>query len=288
TNARSVIDDTGTRVTVVAPARRIVTLAPNLAALAASAGAGDRIVGVSSYSDAAAAAGRPIVSSPGRVDLEQLIALRPDLVLAWGSGNPPRALARLAARGVPVYVTEPRTLEDLARTVRAIGRLAGTDSTAESAARQFEEEVAAITASRAALERRNTRVFIEISADPMMTVSGAHLIADLVKRCGGTNVFAASAFLTARIGTEDLVRAAPDLILTSAVLSPPDVARAWASRRRTVAAVRDGRVLRLDSMSLHRQDLQVTEALRSICDGLRRPRRTVTDHKREPLPIIRG
>ena len=221
------------------------------------------------------------MASPGRVDLEQLITLRPDLVLAWGSGNPPRALARLAARGVPVYVTEPHTLEDLARTVRAIGRLAGTETTAESAARQFEAEVAAITASRTALQRGDTRVFIEISAEPMMTVSGAHLIADLVTRCGGANVFAASAFLTPRIGMEDLVRAAPDLILTSASLSPPDVARAWASRRRTVAAVRDGRVSRLDSASLHRQDLRVTEALRSICDGLHQMPRSVAEHKRE-------
>jgi iron complex transport system substrate-binding protein len=268
-----VIDDRGRAVTLGAPSTRIVTLAPSLAALVESAGAIDRLVGVSNSSqDTHGAAHLPIVAGPGRVDLEHLTALRPDLVLAWASGNPARAIARLQERGVAVYLSEPRRLEDLARAVRAIGRLAGTQSVAEAAAREFEGSVAAITGV-AAVRGGSARVFIEISDEPIMTVNGEHLISDLVQRCGGRNVFADSRVLVPRIGLEDLVRAAPDLILTSAALDDVRVARRWAERRSMLAAVREGRVMRVEPSRLHLQSLGVIEALRAICDGLRNPLR---------------
>src|SRR5207245_5902017 len=136
------------------PAIRIVTLAPHLAEIAFAAGAGAKVAGVSSFSRHPAEAERlPVVASNGRVDIERLIALRPDLVLAWQSGNSPLQIDRLERIGVRVFVTETRALADVPRVVRLVGALAGSAEVAETRARQFENEIAGLR-ERYAGERR--------------------------------------------------------------------------------------------------------------------------------------
>lgn len=256
------IDARGVRVVLARPAARIVTLAPGLAEMVGAAGAGERLVGVSSATDEPPRArALPVVATPGRIDLERLAVLAPDLVLAWRSGNPPRALERLAAQGSAVFVTEPRTLAGLAAIVRSIGALAGTPTIAEAAAREFETALAAIEARSGA---RPLGVFIEIWPAPMLTVNGAHLVSDIVRRCGGTNVFADAPVLTPHVGIEALVAADPDVIVTSA--DPADAH--WRNARRLVGAVRAGRVVRVDSGPLHRQSFRVIDAVRAMCAGL--------------------
>src|SRR5687768_4934531 len=123
----TVTDDRGKSVTLARPAQRIVALAPSLAEMAHAAGAGERLVGVSRHSDfPPAVRSLPQVGDAVRVDLERIAALKPDLILAWRSGNSPGDVERLERLGYPAYVSEPRRLADIARQVRAIGTLAGT------------------------------------------------------------------------------------------------------------------------------------------------------------------
>ena len=108
-------DDAGRTVRLAAPARRIVSLAPHITENLYAAGAGSHIVGVSAYSDYPAAAKKlPRVGSAASLDLEAILALKPDLVIAWDSGNQAGQLAKLRALGLPLFVSRPLKLGDIA------------------------------------------------------------------------------------------------------------------------------------------------------------------------------
>lgn len=259
-------DDRGVSISLARPAQRIVTLAPSLAELVFAAGAGDRLIAVSTYTDYPPAAARlPVIGSHGRVDVERVLALAPDLVLAWQSGNPARDLARLERLGIPVFTVEPRRLGDIARALRAVGVLAGTRELAEAAAEAFEREVGRLAVVQG---KKPLRVFFEIWHEPLVTVSDAHLIGDLVAHCGGTNVFGGLALLTPRIARESLYAADPDAVISSVSNGARDGARALWRDLPQLRAVREDRVYAVDPSLLHRQGPRVLDGFHAICASL--------------------
>ena len=257
-------DDRGVTISLGHPAERIVTLAPHLAEIAFAAGAGAKLAGVSSSSRHPAEAERlPVVASHGRVDIERLIALRPDLVLAWQSGNSPLQVDRLERLGVRVFVTEARALADIPRIVRLVGALAGSAEVAEAHARQFENEVADLR-KRYAAERR-VAVFLEIWHVPALTVNGAHLISDALRLCGGHNVFAAAKTLTPLVSREQILDARPEAIVTGGFGS--EALQAWKGLD-SVPAVRNRRIYAIDPDWLHAQGPHVLQGIRALCERL--------------------
>ena len=132
---RTLTDDSGRTVQLPGPAQRIVALAPHITEVLYTAGAGDKIVGTVDYSDYPPAARRiPRVGGYSRIDLEAVLALRPDLVIVWESGNNMAQADKLRALGLPVYVSQPNRLADIARQIERYGELAGTEATARPAA----------------------------------------------------------------------------------------------------------------------------------------------------------
>jgi iron complex transport system substrate-binding protein len=256
--------DRGVAISLGQPVERIVTLAPHLAEIAFAAGAGAKLAGVSSFSRHPAEAERlPVVASHGRVDIERLIALRPDLVLAWQSGNSPLQIDRLERLGVRVFVTEVRALADIPRIVRLVGALAGSVEVAETRARQFESEIADLRKRYAA--KRRIAVFLEIWHSPLLTVNGAHLISDALRLCGGRNVFAAAKTLTPLVSREQVLDARPEVIVTSGFGS--EALPAWRGLE-SVPAVRNRRIYAIDPDWLHAQGPHVLEGVRALCGRL--------------------
>jgi iron complex transport system substrate-binding protein len=263
-HAQSSNDDRGVTISLEQPARRIVTLAPHLAEIAFAAGAGAKLAGVSSFSrHPAEAQSLPVVASHGRVDVERLIALRPDLVLAWRSGNSPLQIDRLERIGIRVFVTEVHALADIPRVVRVVGALAGSVGVAEGHARQFENELADLR-ERYAGEPR-VAVFLEIWHAPMLTVNGEHLISDALRLCGGRNVFAAAKTLTPLVSREQVLDARPEAIVTSGFGS--QAREAWKGLK-LVPAVRNRRIYAIDPDGLHAQGPRVLEGVRALCGRL--------------------
>ncbi len=257
-------DDRGVTISLGHPAERIVTLAPHLAEIAFAAGAGAKLAGVSSFSRHPAEAERlPVVASHGRVDIERLIALRPDLVLAWQSGNSPLQVGRLERLGVRVFVTEARALADIPRIVRLVGALAGSAEVAEAHARQFENEIADLR-KRYAAERR-VALFLEIWHKPLLSVNGRHLISDALRLCGGRNVFAAAKALTPLVSREQILDARPEAIVTGGFGS--EALQAWQGLE-SVPAVRNRRIYAIDPDWLHAQGPHVLEGVRALCGRL--------------------
>jgi iron complex transport system substrate-binding protein len=175
-------------------------------------GAGARLIGVSRFSNFPPAAREiPQVGDAVRVDFEHIAALKPDLVLAWRSGNSAADIERLEQLGYLVYVSEPRRLADIPRQLRAIGALAGSSAEAEQAAVVYEREINALRKRYASA--RKIRVFYEIWRKPLMTVNGMHLISDVVVLCGGENVFASVPQFTPIVSLEAVIAARPEAIL---------------------------------------------------------------------------
>lgn len=264
-DALELSDDRGVAVSLERPAERIVALAPHLAEIAFAAGAGARLVGVSSFSRHPGEAERlPVVASAGRVDIERLIALRPDLVLAWGSGNPPLQIARVERLGVRVFVTDVRSLADIPRIIREVGVLGGSTDLADARAREFESEAAELRERYAG--KRRVPVFLEIWHRPMLTVSGAHLISDALHTCGGRNVFAEARTLTPLVSREQVLDASPEVIVTSGFGNEE-----WKGFEQ-VPAIRNQRVYAIDPDSLTAQGPHLLEGVRALCRQLDRAR----------------
>jgi len=209
-----VVDDYGHRVSLAAPAGRVVSLSPHLTELMYAAGAGARMVGALAYSDyPPAARALPRVGSEAAIDLEAVIALHPDLVVAWPNAGSARAVERIASLGIPVFRSEPRELEDIARTLETLGRLAGTQDAARAAARAFRARVARL--ARHYADRPRVRVFYQVWDRPLVTVNGDHVISKVMRLCGGENVMADLPGIAPEVDRERVLRADPEVILAS-------------------------------------------------------------------------
>lgn len=209
-----IVDDSGRELRLPQPARRIVSLAPHLTELLFAAGAGSRVVGVVAYSDFPDAAKTlPQVGGYTSVDIEAVAALKPDLVVAWKSGNRNAHLDRLTALGVPVYLNEPRSLDDVARSLEALGQLAGSDADAGAAARAFRSRLATLHQRYAG--QPPVRTFYQVWDRPLMTINGEHLIGDVIRLCGGVNVFAGLGQLAPTVSVEAVLAANPEAVVAS-------------------------------------------------------------------------
>lgn len=260
-------DDSGAVLRLERPARRIVSLAPHVTELLFAAGAGERLVGAVQFSNyPAAARAVPQVGSFSALDLEAIAALRPDVVVAWHSGNRGEQLDRLRALGIPVYLTEPRRLEDVAASLRALGRLAGSEGAAEAAARAFEARRSDLARRYAA--RPPVRTFYQIWDRPLMTVNGAHLISDALRLCGGENVFADLPQLAPTLSVEGVLAANPEAVVASGMgEARPDWLDAWRHWPRLTAAVR-GNLFFVPPDLIQRHTPRILDGTEQLCRAL--------------------
>jgi iron complex transport system substrate-binding protein len=267
--AESLRDDEGRPASLGTPAVRVVTLAPSLTELVFAAGAGDKLVGLSAYSDyPSEARGLPQVADAAGIAWESLLALKPDLVLAWKGGTRPADIARLNGLDVNVFVIEIKKLADVSRALRSIGKLVGRPGPAESAAGIFQRELA--TLRDANTGKSVVRLFVEISSKPLMTVNRDHVISEMIRLCRGVNVFDDMPSLVSEPSREELLARAPDAILFGRSSSDKRIADvpAYAGLR----AVRDGKIYGVTSDYAFRPGPRLILAAREICDALDRSR----------------
>jgi iron complex transport system substrate-binding protein len=266
----SVTDDRGRAVRLPRPAQRIVTLAPHLTELAFSAGAGSRLAGIARFSDfPAAARDLPQVGDSALMDFEKIVALKPDLVLAWKSGNAPADVERIEQLGYPVFVSETARLADVPRVTRAIGTLAGTQAEAAQAAAHFEEEIRTLRERFA--QAAGVRVFYVIWRKPLMTVGGPHLISDVIALCGGENVFGGMRQLAPVVTLEAVIAAKPQVVLGG---SDPAGATTFEGEWRAAAPVvlRDLPVFYVNPDIIQRPTLRIAEGANVVCSALEQAR----------------
>lgn len=205
-------DDTGHTITLAAPAQRIVSLAPHATELLYAAGAGEHVIGVVEYSNYPAQARRlPSVGSAAAFDMERIVALKPDLVIAWSSGNSAAQVARLRSLGMTIFESEPRDFSLLASNIERLAHLAGTDQTGKNAAAAFRARQSRIEGRYR--QRPPVRVFYQIWHEPLMTLNDSHMASAIIRMCGGVNIFGNLTQLAPTVGVEDVVQADPEAII---------------------------------------------------------------------------
>lgn len=244
---------------------RIVSLAPNLTELAYAAGAGGTLVGTVEYSDYPdAARALPRVGDAWRVDPERVLALKPDLVLAWPSGTPVDTIARLESLGLRVVSIPTYRLADVATALRTIGKIAGTPAAADASAAAFDRRVRQLRADHAGVPE--VSVFIEIDDEPLFTVNGRHVISEIVELCGGRNVFADLPQLAPPVSLEAVLARDPQVILSTddTIADPLALWRRWTR----IAAVRDGTIYSMSSDTLTRATPRLADGAREVCSAL--------------------
>lgn len=207
-------DDTGKEVRLKAPAKRIVALAPHIAESLYAVGAGSQLVGTVDYSDYPPEAKKVArVGGYSRVDLEAVAALKPDLVLAWESGNNMNQVDKLKALGLTVYVSQPNRMEDVAGQLERLGQLAGMENVAKAAADRFRQRIESLRKANAG--KPPVRVFYQIWKTPLMTVGGPQIISDAIKLCGGENVFGQINKMAPTVSVEAVLEANPEAIIAT-------------------------------------------------------------------------
>ena len=269
-----VVDDQGTTVTLPAPALRIVSLAPHLTEMLFAVGAGDRVVGTVEYSDYPPQAKKipRVGGSHGAValDMERIVTLQPDLVVAWSSGNTAQAVERLRRLGLTVYSSEPRRLDAVAANMERLAVLTGTADHGAVVARGFRDEVAALRRRYAGLAP--VRVFYQIWHQPLMTLNGDHLIGEIIALCGGVNIFADLPVLAPQVDLEAVVAANPQVIVASGEAGQrPQWLDQW-RRWPRLAAVQQQHIYTIHPDLIQRQGPRVIQGAEQMCRHIDRAR----------------
>lgn len=267
--AVTVNDDLGNQVTLAQPARRIVSLAPHITELLYAAGAGDRMVGATSFSNyPAAARALPSVGGFAVLDLERVLALKPDLVVAWPSGNKPSQLARLREFGIPVYESQPANFGMIADGLEKLARLAGSEKTGHDAANDFRTRWQALQTRYRG--RTEVSVFYQIWDQPLMTLNSRHMVSAVLKLCGGRNVFGGLPQLSPTVDIEAVIAADPQVILSPSDASGQPLDR-WKQYGR-MQAVRNKHLYTVNADWLNRAGPRILDAAEQVCgllDGAR-------------------
>ncbi|MBT9590287.1 MAG: cobalamin-binding protein [Thiobacillus sp.] len=259
------VDDAGQTLEFIRPPQRIISLTPHLTELLFAVGAGSQVVGVDSASDyPQAVQALPRVGGYSRINFERILALKPDLVIAWVGGNRAADIHGLRKMGVPVLQTQATRLEDVARLLRLVGLASGHAEAGKEAARTFSTRLAAL---QVPMNRQPpVKVFYQVWDRPLMTVGGAHWISDALALCGARNVFADLRGLSPVVSREAVLQRAPALIVGGN--DAPDLRRLWQSFA-SLPAVKNNAFVSVDADLLHRPTPRLIEGVAGLCAAIR-------------------
>jgi iron complex transport system substrate-binding protein len=263
----SVRDDLGNTVRLTRPAQRIVSLAPHMTETLFAAGAGAQIVGTVDYSDYPEAAKKiPRVGGYSRFDLEAVAAHKPDLIVAWYSGNAPAHIEKLQAMGYPIYISQPNHIADIATEIERLGKLAGTSATAQATAAAFRERLATITARYS--KRPVVRTFYQIWKQPLMTIGKNQIISDVIRLCGGENVFGQMDQMAPNVTVEAVIATNPEAIIASGMGdSRPEWLDDW-KRWTSIEAVKRDNLFFVPPELIQRHTPRLLDGTERLCQHL--------------------
>lgn len=249
---------------------RIVTLAPHLAELVFAAGAGEMLVGVSAYSNYPDAVGElPHIGDAFLIDHEQLLLLRPDILLAWQSGTASHTVDELRARNYRVEQIRTNGLNDIADALRSIGSLTGREAQAESVAAAFVANIERLRESYA--QGEPIRVFYQIASRPLYTANGNHYVSELIELCGGDNIFGDLGELAPLVSEEAVLVRDPEVMIAGRVDQEESPLSAWRRWPALSANIQDN-YFYIPADLLARPTPRLLQAGEAICEVLQQAR----------------
>jgi len=261
----TVKDDDGNAVTLQKPAQRVISLAPHVTELLFAAGGGSHVVGVVSYSDFPEEAKKITqIGSNRELDLERIMALKPDLIVTWRHGGSERQVEMVRKLGVPMFHSDPQKLEDIPESVAKLGQLMGTDAAARPTADQLRVQLADLR--RRYANRPVVRSFYQVWDKPLYTLSGHHIVSDALRLCGGENIFAGLTVPAPVVGVEAVLQENPEAIFATAEKNYGGVSM-WKAYP-TLSAVRNDNLFTIDGQLLNRAGPRMIAGTAQLCEKL--------------------
>ncbi|UGQ47716.1 cobalamin-binding protein [Massilia endophytica] len=267
--AVTVIDDDGKAVTLQKPAQRVIAMAPHVTELIFAAGAGSKIVGAVNYSDYPEAANSiPRIGDNREIDIERVVAMKPDLIVIWRHGSSERQLEQLRKLGYPMFHSTPKNLDRIADNLVSMGKLMGTETAAEAAADALRRKLAALRAQYA--NRPPVRTFYQVWDKPLYTLNGAHIVSDALKVCGGVNIFANLKVTAPVVSIEAVLQEDPEAVFGTAEKNYGGV-NLWRPYTQ-LQATRQGNLFTVDGNLLNRAGPRMIEGTAMLCEKLEQAR----------------
>lgn len=264
-SAVTVRDDAGNAVTLDKPALRVISMAPHVTEVLFAAGGGSRIVGAVNYSDyPEAAKSIPRIGSNREVDLERIISLKPDLIVAWMHNSSERQIEMVRKLGIPVFLSDPQKLEGIPENVLRLGRLMGTDAVAGPAAAELRKQLASLRTRYAG--RPPVRTFYQVWDKPLYTLSGKHIITDALRLCGGENIFDSLSVTAPIVSIESVLQADPEAVFGTAEKNYGGVSL-WKPYS-TLRATRNDNLFTVDGNLLNRAGPRMIAGTAVLCEKL--------------------
>jgi len=253
----------GETLTLPAPAGRIITLAPNLAELVFAAGAGDQLKAVVEYSNFPFKVKQiPRVGDAFRIDLEQIIELDPDLVIAWKSGNPQTALQKLEQLGITIWQIEITRPQEVADAVENISKAAGTEATGQAVARNLRKKLARLQQEN--VNKKPVNYFYQIAPRPLFTINSQHIISRSLEICGGFNIFSDLPALAPQISRESVILADPQVMIAPEIPGDPPALAIWQDWPR-LQAVQNRTMLYLPADEISQATPRLLDSIELAC-----------------------
>jgi len=266
-----IIDDEQRSVKFNKPVTKVVSLSPHATELLFAAGVTDQLVATVSYSDYPEAAKKiPRIGSANKIDLESIIKLNPDVVIAWKSGSPAAQIKKLTQLGFKIFYSEPKQFEDIARNIVNMGKILGTSSYAENKAREFLLELNLL--ENTYQNRSKVSVFYQVWNEPIITINKDHMITSVIEFCGGENIYGELPSRAPRIGIESILNEDPDAIIIGMSDGRSDWVESW-SKWSQLKAVKNMHVFDVNADLIVRQGTRVLEGIKVVCSRLDEVRR---------------
>lgn len=260
------VDDDGRTVTLSGPAKRIISTAPHITELLYEAGGAGHIVGVTDYSNyPAEAQSLPLVGDNRQIDIERVMALKPDLLIVWKGGNPPRQINQLERFGIPVFYSDPQKMDDIPETLVRFGILVGQPEKGKEKAQAWQQRLKSL--ARQYKGRPVLNVFYQISERPLYTLNGKHIVSEGIRICGGQTIFSDLKVIAPRVGIEDVLEKNPDVIFISRSGGSVNGVNFW-RRFSVMEAVRQNNLYEVDPDVMDRPGPRLIDGLSALCEKI--------------------
>ncbi|NVK23446.1 MAG: cobalamin-binding protein [Gammaproteobacteria bacterium] len=260
-------------------AQRIVALAPHIVESLFDIGAGERIVGTVDYADyPEKALSIPRIGGYYGIQIEKVLALKPDLIIVWQSGNKAVDIERLKSLNMPLVFSNPKSIQDVAHELRLFGRLTNQQHNAEIKAVAFEQSLQRIKQQYS--NQRPISVFYQLWSEPLMTVNKSTWIHQLIKTCGARNVFADSATDYPQLSIENVLLKQPQVIITAdEKADKPQPVINW-QKWSMIPAVKHNQFLAVNADLMHRFSARMLIGLEDMCEKIARTRQAISSKDR--------
>lgn len=262
-------DDTGTILRLEKPAEKVISLAPNITELIFAAGGKGKLIGVVEGSDyPPEALSIKTIGTFNRINLEQIITLKPDLIIAWSQATKKTVVERLQKIGLKVFLLNPTKIYHIPESLETIGKLLGVKRQAQKTANEFKSQLTKIKLSKPAYP---LKVFVQIWNKPLISLNHKDLYSDIIQHCGGINIFTKARFIAPIVNLEQVIKLNPDIILLSTKEKNQSQWKKYWQSWANLKAVQNNKIFFIDPDLTHRATPRIIDGIKSICIALGNP-----------------